>query len=165
MREPRIILHWRDVAHAPERWNYTLALYAIVHPATREILYLGKADGSTVRRRWSATDKHERVWSRMERELDLHQHCFIVAEFRMRQGTRLTRELVSDIEALLIHTLKPWANRQCITSRGFPRPGMVVCCQGNWPHRRTTFRDETRRGERSTAKNAHTAYSASHSRG
>jgi hypothetical protein len=38
-----------------------LALYGILLPDEDEILYLGKADGSTVRSRWNADDKHERV--------------------------------------------------------------------------------------------------------
>lgn len=142
LSDDRIILHWLDVNHDPERWNYSRALYAIVHPEKNEILYLGKADGSTVRQRWNAGDKHERVWYRIERELGVREHVLIVAEFRTSQGLRLTRQLLADIEGLLIYSLKPWANRQCVESRGITRPGMVVFCQGHWPIRKKTFRDQ-----------------------
>ena len=56
MRDDAIILDWRDVNHESgrwaDRWEYNLSLYAILHPTEDEILYLGKADGCTVRHRW-----------------------------------------------------------------------------------------------------------------
>lgn len=72
MRDDQIILDWRDVNHESgrwaDRWDYTLALYGILHPTDDKVIYLGKADGptSTVRRRWNADEKHDRVWRRME---------------------------------------------------------------------------------------------------
>ena len=111
MDEDLIILDWRQVDDGPckwgERWAYALALYAVVHPRDDEIIYLGKADGCTVRSRWNAADKHERVWQRIEKERGLREHCFIVGEFRLPKGWRLTRELVCDVESLLIFQIKP----------------------------------------------------------
>lgn len=49
---------------------------------------------------------------------------------------------VADVESLLVHQVKPWANTQGVKTRGIYRPGMVVYCQGQWPLRRRTFRDE-----------------------
>lgn len=103
MDDDQIILDWRDVhdetGRWSARWDYNLALYAISHARRDEILYLGKADGCTVRTRWNADDKHERVWRRIEEELGLFKHVFIVAEFRLPEGQRLTRQLVCDVEA------------------------------------------------------------------
>lgn len=141
MENARIIIDWRD-AESGDRWDYCRALYAILHPDESEVLYLGKADGCTIRQRWRANDKHERVWKRIECERRLFQHRFIVGEFRIPVGTRFTQQLLSDIESLLIQQLQPWANTQCTKSRGYSRPGMVVFCQGAWPLRRKTFRDE-----------------------
>lgn len=136
MRDDSIILDWRNVDAESGRWNdrwdYTLALYAILHPSADEILYLGKADGSTVRSRWNADDKHERVWRRIEDDLAVFEHRFIVGEFRTPAHKRLTRELVSDIESLLIYHIQPWANIQNTKSRGYTRPGLVVRCNGHW---------------------------------
>lgn len=142
MRDDGIILDWRHANAEPDRWTYTLALYAILHPRAAEVLYLGKADGCTVRSRWNADDKHERVWSRIEDERHIFEHRFIVAEFRTPAGMRLTRELVCDVESLLIHRIQPWANSQNTKSRGFSRPGLAVLCQGHWPLKRSTYRDE-----------------------
>jgi hypothetical protein len=146
MDDDRIILDWRDVHDDTggwsERCDYNLALYAILHPRRDEILYIGKADGCTVRTRWNADDKHDRVWRRIEEELGLFKHGFIVGEFRLPEAQRLTRKLVCDVESLLIHQLKPWANTSNAKSRGlYSRPGMVIFCQGHWPLRRKTFRE------------------------
>lgn len=141
-----VILDWRDVNHDSGRWSarwrYRRALYAILHPDKDEVLYLGKADGSTVRARWDAADKHDRVWSRIEDERELYEHGFIVAEVRLPPNRRLTRELITDIESLLILEIDPWANCQNTKSRGSVRQGMMVKCTGHWPLQRKTFRDE-----------------------
>src|ERR1039458_4666039 len=146
MSDDRIILDWRNVYESgpwADRWDYSIALYGIIHFSDDEILCLGKAHGetSTVRRRWNADDKHERGWSRIEKERGIYNHRFFVGEFRMPEGERLTREPVGDIESLLIKQLRPWANRQNTKSRGYTRPGMVICCQGHWPFRPRVFHD------------------------
>lgn len=147
MEDERIILDWRDVNRESgrwaDRWGYNLALYSILHPDEDEVLYLGKADGCTVRSRWNADDKHERIWRRIEDERSLFEHGFIVGEFRLPDGQRLSRQLVCDVESFLIHQIKPWANSRNAKSRGlYSRPGMVISCQGHWPLRQKTFRDD-----------------------
>ena len=102
-----------------------------------------EADGCTVRSRWNADDKHERVWSRIEDERGLFEHGFIMGEFRLPDGQRLSRQFVCDVESFLIHQIKPWANSRNAKSRGrYSRPGMAIYCQGNWPFRQKTFRDD-----------------------
>jgi len=144
MSEPnvQILLTWHDAHRKPEYLQYDVALYAIVHPNREDILYIGKADGSTVAGRRNAEDKDERVWRRIEEELGLYRSGFIVGEFPLIKGQRLTRQLVCDVESLLIHQVKPWANTSNVKSRGsYSRPGMVVRCQGYWPLGSKTFRD------------------------
>jgi hypothetical protein len=143
----RIILDWRVVGNHggrwAERWEYTLALYGILHPDDDEFRYIGKADGCSVRSRWNAMDKHERVWRHIEFQRNLFEHRFIVAEFRIAEGRRLTRQLVCDVESFLIYHIKPWANTSNASSPGhYSRPDMVVYCQGHWPFRKKTFRCE-----------------------
>ena len=100
MEDERIILDWRDVNHESgrwaDRWDYNLALYIILHPNEDEVLYLGKADDCTVMSRWNADDKRERVWRRIEDERGLFEHGFIVGEFRLPDGQRLSRQLVCE---------------------------------------------------------------------
>ncbi len=99
-----VIIDWQEPAIFRERLEWSRALYAILHPETDEILYLGKADGCTVLDRWNADDKHDRVWSALKAN-GIHIHKFIVGGFCTQQ--RLTRELLSDVESLLIYWIKP----------------------------------------------------------
>lgn len=141
MEDERIVLDWRYLDYESDRWGYERALYAIVHPRKNEILYLGKADGCTVRSRLKASDKEERVLLPIREQLGLSEYRFMVGEFRLNQ--RLTSQLICDIESLLIHQVDPWANTSNSKSRGlYSRRGMVVFCQGHWPLPRKTFRDE-----------------------
>ena len=143
MEDDRILIDWQDV-HIENgcRWGWTLALYAILHPEKDLVLYLGKADGTCVRSRWNADDKYERVWRRIEDEMHIFDHRFIVGEFCPPTGVRLTKQFVADVESLLIHQVKPWANIQCVQTRDVYRPGMLVYYQGQWPVKRKAFRDE-----------------------
>lgn len=143
MNDEKILIDWQDVnAGDGSRWGWTRALYAIQHPEKHELLYLGKTDGTTIRARWNADDKHERVWKRVEDEKRIFEHRLIVGQLCVPTVVRLTRELMIDVESLLIHQIKPWANTHCVKTRDLCRPGMVICCQGKWPLKRTTFRDE-----------------------
>lgn len=109
-KDGKIVIDWRDVNAKSgrwfHRWTYTLALYAILHPDEPEVLYLGKADGTSVRRRWNASDKRERVWLRVEEQRQVFEHGFIIGEFLVFDGMRLTRQLVADIESLLIYSIQ-----------------------------------------------------------
>jgi len=142
MEDQDIIIDWQDPYSSKwsERWNYDVGLYSVVHPRSPELLYVGKLDGCTARERYNARDKHLRVWQPLEQERGLFEHGFIVGEFRTPPGLRLTQQLVSDIESLLIIELQPWANIQYTQSRRYSRPDMTVRCTGNWPHRRRSFR-------------------------
>lgn len=51
----------------------------------------------------------------------------------MPTGQRLTRQLVCDIESLLIQAVNPLANRQNTKSPGYTRTGMTIYCQGFGP--------------------------------
>jgi hypothetical protein len=42
----------------------------------------------------------------------------------------------------LIYEVDPWANTSNTMSRSYSRYGMMVFCQGDWPLKRTRFRDE-----------------------
>jgi hypothetical protein len=48
----------------------------------------------------------------------------------LRAGLRLTSELLSDVESLLIIGEQPPGNKQCTQDR-IARPGLLVRCVGN----------------------------------
>lgn len=132
-----VTLRWYGVDPAGDPcWSYTRALYAYLAPRTHEVLYIGKADGCSVRERWR---EKSAFWRDLERQRSIFSHGVIVAE--LEGDFRLTRQLLADIESLLIHRLQPWGNIQCRSSRNYSRPEMRVTCRGAWPLRRRMFRD------------------------
>lgn len=68
-------------------------------------------------------------------------HRVIVAELEVTQ--RLTRELLADIESLMIFTIQPCCNFQNTRSRGkHRRPTMRVECKGEaWPLSKHVFHE------------------------
>jgi len=123
-----------------DRGDSTRVLYGYKAPRGAEILYIGMAhaDSSSVHNRLSG--EHKRGWfERLEREREIR-------EFRVMLGEvffdgRFTREMLADIESLLIYRLQPWGNRQSRVSR-ISRPGMIVRCSGRaWSHPQREFRD------------------------
>jgi hypothetical protein len=123
-----------------ERWSWTRVLYAYTVPPRDEIVYIGKADFCTVRERWYRSAKAH-VWDSLEDERGKLKHAVLVGDVLLAGGSRLSVELLSDIESLLISRVAPWANRQCISSR-IARPGLRVRCEGQWPLATRTFLDQ-----------------------
>jgi hypothetical protein len=135
-----IRLYWYNCVDDDDpRWDYSIALYAYLAPMKAAIYYLGKCYGTTVRRRWNYDAKSD-VWNHLSRFSKYHRT--IIAEIETKQ--RLTRELLSDIESLLIYEIDPCCNVQNTRSRGkHSRPGMRIECRGKaWPLSRRVYRDE-----------------------
>ena len=130
-----------------KKWAWSGCLYAYVDPDTEAICYIGKADGSasTVWVRYKAPDK-ERVYDIIEKKRGLFREdlAIIVGEITHTGAgsNRLTRELLADIESLLIWNVSPIGNHRNIFSRTCCRPGMIVECFGDWPHPTNTFYDD-----------------------
>jgi hypothetical protein len=111
-------------------WRRSRVIYAYLHARTRNILYLGKAWGTTVRERWNARDKRGGVWSFLD-AAEIREHVVIVGELSC--GVRLTSKLLADVESLLIAALQPPANVASVASRR-ARPGLRVRAHGDaWP--------------------------------
>lgn len=135
-----VTVRWRRISRDSDPWwGLSRGLYAYVAPGAGEILYVGKVDGTTVRRRWPRSAKED-FWNDLERRRGIVQHAVLVGEIEVEEGRRLTRELLADIESLLINRVRPWANIQSRHSR-ISRPGLHVICEGDWPLRRQEFRD------------------------
>jgi len=141
MNEPTFVvrLHWYRVEEAEDlRWNHNLALYAYLAPRKAEVYYIGKCDGTTVRGRGCYSAKSG-AWDFINKTSQHHR--LIVSEIEVDQ--RLTRELLADIECLLIYRVQPECNVQCKSSRGkYSRPGMKIECRGAWPLSKKVFRDD-----------------------
>lgn len=135
-----VSLLWTQVRPEHEDiWYATGVVYAYTTIDLQELLYIGKATTTTVSQRWSADDKSN-FWGDLEEERGIYGHQLLVGELELGTNRRLSRELLSDVESLLICNLQPWGNIQSRLSR-ISRPGMVVRCCGEWPYTRKTFRD------------------------
>lgn len=138
---PNVVLKW-SLPYREEddaRWH-TYGLYAYLRPRHPEILYIGKAVRRTSLQRLNDPDK-DAFFRDLAEHRGIHGVRVIVA--RIEASQNITRQLVLDVESLLIHIIKPWGNIQASRSRGISRPGLIVNCQGKaWPLRKRTFRDQ-----------------------
>lgn len=135
-----VSLRWDVVGDdSDSRWHYNRCLYAYLAPRRPAIYYIGKCHGCTVRERLMAEDK-QGVWACINQFCRTHR--LIVAEISVPNGCRFTRELMADIESLLIFNVQPIANVQAKQSRT-ARLGLRVRCLGRaWPLQQRTFHDD-----------------------
>ena len=110
-----------------------MALYAYFSGS--RMFYIGKAETATVYQRLDARGHLEH----RKKLLDSHQPEILVGRPRAEAGSRATKVILRDIEALLIYRLKPAWNKQGTKSSLIRRPGFRVVCEGNWPFSRSTF--------------------------
>lgn len=137
----KIEVHWKFADdEADEVLQYRQVLYAYTDSTGGEIVYIGKADASSVKERLSGKHKSE-VFRYLDTDLKFKKYGIAVGLFNLPEGKRLTSELISDVESLLINVLEPVANIQCIDSR-ISRPGMEVICFGDWPYEDDYFVDK-----------------------
>ncbi len=135
---------WAELDDDDEAWDEVRCLYAYIEPESDEVLYIGKAWGKTLRERLDAPDKDE-VFARLKAAgYDLNDDGVgvLIGRVTLEPGMRLTKELLKDIESLLIYEIEPEGNEQNIYSRGSWRSGLEVRCKGDWPHPLNTFVDE-----------------------
>ena len=118
-------------------WADQLCLYAYLHPDRDWLLYVGKADYSSIRRRLHGDHKAQ-LWRDLRREYGVDDVRAMHGE--LLTHTRRTSQLLSDVESLLIKRLQPFGNIQSTKSR-ISRPGMRVHCVGHWPFKRRRFHD------------------------
>ncbi len=118
-------------------WRVKRGLYSYLHPNTREILYIGKVDGTSVRQRWNYSAK-SKFWDDLCSQLEIRQHAIIVGQLKLKFPQRHSIELLADVESLLIMKLQPRGNIQSKKKRVL-RPGMAVACHGDWPVDRKVF--------------------------
>lgn len=120
-------------------WEDSLCLYGYLHPQRDWLLYLGKADFSTVSMRLLGSHK-QKLFKDLDERYGINDVSVLHGCIVLESGRR-TSQLLSDVESLLITRLKPYGNIQARHSR-ISRPGMRVNCLGNWPFSRWRFRDD-----------------------
>ena len=132
-----IEIKWKTMLADSKEWYHTHVAVRLVHPDTGDILYVGMAWHRTVRQRFTDRDK-QALFNFFSEEFGLADVDVRVGEVRM--DGRLTRQLLSDVESLLIKRLQPAGNIMCRASR-ISRRGMRLECLNEWPHQRARFVD------------------------
>lgn len=136
----RVEVVWKIIDEDDDELDFCRVLYAYVHPQRDEILYIGKADRSSVKDRLKGEHKIG-VFDYLENEFVVEEIDLIVGELQIPLENRYSSGLLSDIESLLIFELRPPANIQAISNR-ISRPGLVVVCEGDWPSAHDEFTDQ-----------------------
>lgn len=123
-------VHWRGMTGPRDvAWGWSGVLYAYLHPNLEHVLYIGLAYGRTVRERWAYTAKSH-TWDCIQKR-GTGLHICLVGQFALEPGRRRTRQLVSDVESLLIKNIQPCCNKASRKTR-IERPGLHVRCRGGW---------------------------------
>ena len=135
----RVRWTWLDDEDDP-LWSEQYCVYAYLHPARDWLLYVGKADYSTVRRRFRG-DHKDRLFRDIRRHYRVDDVRVLHGEVEIEGGQRRSSELLADVESLLIKRLQPFGNISSTKSR-IPRPGLRVYCLGDWPFTRARFHDD-----------------------
>ena len=136
-RAMNVTVAWVPAEAADHGSGVFRCLYAYLIPPDHEIVYVGRSWGVSVRGRWSRSAKPE-FWDALERQRGVRRHRIVIGIPLLPEGRRLTFELLSDVESLLIWHEQPWGNIQCRRSR-ISRPGLRVRCEGDWPGRPQYF--------------------------
>lgn len=129
---------WTHLNERDPRWQDRRCLYAYVS-RRGDILYIGKAGRQTVAQRRTGSHK-DKIFRFCERKLGIREFGLLHGCLSLEDARRLSPELLTDVESLLIIRLRPPCNIASTRSR-YLRPGLRVRCTGQWPHRRTGFRD------------------------
>lgn len=137
--KPDVTIQWRLLQPADEGWARLRCLYAYITTNKKEILYIGKAWGVTVKGRWNRAGK-EHFWNDLEKKREIYKHLVLIGDVTLSTDSRLTSQLLADIESLLIMDEQPWGNIQSKHSR-IPRPGLIVNCSGQWPGKVKDYKD------------------------
>lgn len=132
-----IRVHWHDPDEHPDLWKLCHGFYLYGHPEEDEILYIGKVDGTTVRQRWSRGAKRG-FWNALETDRNLYEHTLMVGIIEPEAGKRLSREIIYDVESLLINRIQPWGNIQCCNTH-ITRTRLKVRCKGDWSYATNSF--------------------------
>jgi hypothetical protein len=133
-------VNWTSLDNSRDTlWADQLCLYAYLHPNRDWLLYIGKADFSSIRQRLYGDHKSE-LFRDIRREYGVGEVRVLHGDIELETGQRRSSELLADVESLLIMRLKPFGNIQSTKSR-IQRLGLRVRCTGDWPFKRVQFHD------------------------
>src|SRR5437773_1525541 len=105
-------------------WRADFCLYGYLHPERNWLLYIGKADWQTVRRRLYGDHKAE-LFDYFRCRYGIDQVRVLQGDIVLEGGRRRSSQLLGLVESLLIMRLQPPGNVACTSSRHY-RPALRV---------------------------------------
>src|SRR5712692_5572608 len=136
-----VVIEWTALYRRHNaRWDADRCLYAYLHPTRNQLLYVGKADYCTLLQRMRG-DHKEQLFFDLSQRFRYRVHVgprVLHGAIQILNGQRFSSALLHDLETLLIKRFDPWGNIQRARSW---RPGLQLDCVGDWPFRRSRFRD------------------------
>lgn len=142
---PNVSVRWRALNANDDDPELSGCLYALLDHDTGAIVYIGKASRASIAERLRCRSK-DAMWDHLA-DCGVDACRVLIGELTLHSYGRLTDQLLSDVESLLIMAEQPTANVQSKRSR-IQRPGLCVACIGRWPGRATHYIDgevQTRR--------------------
>jgi len=131
-----ICIKWKKLSTFNQ--NFCKVLYANIDILRDKIVYIGKADFCSVKERLNGKDK-KGLYDYLKKN-DIPKIRTIVGNIYLESDKKLSRELLIDIESLLVKRINPIGNIQSTKTR-ISRPGMRVFCEGFWPLVKNAFYD------------------------
>lgn len=132
-------VHWSViVGEEHELLDDSFCLYAYFDPEPGRIVYVGHAYRHTVWERLRGEHKRN-LFERVSRSGG-RPFALLHGELELEPGRRRSRQLLMDVETLLIKRLAPRWNTQARSTR-IARPGMVVVSLGEGPLGGRRFED------------------------
>jgi hypothetical protein len=132
-----IKIDWKILTPDSKEWDYYRVLYAYLNPSDAKIVYIGLAFHRTIRQRFKEKDKKP-LFDFLRDKHNIYSVDVLMGDLEM--DGRLTRQLLSDVESLLIKRVQPIGNIACKNSR-ISRPGVKLQCYNQWPYERIRFID------------------------
>lgn len=135
-----IFVEWGDPNKKADLWHLCPSLYCYFIPEKKnKIVYIGQCSGTTPWSRLRGSHK-KGVFRDIAKQFELGTGELEIVVGEISCEGRFTKQMLADVESLLIYREKPWGNIQSRESR-IQRPGLSVSCEGLWHGKRTKYID------------------------
>ena len=131
----QINVHWKSFEGDEDSGRAALwPFFAYVTPDCEEVVYIGKANRELTKSLANGSRNRNPLFRELAERRGIQQVELLSGTVRLPPGTKLTRELLADIEAMLIYEFQPWGNVNGRDSlKEYYRPDLRVRCTWDWP--------------------------------
>lgn len=131
----QISVHWKSFEGDEDSGRAALwPFFAYVTPDCEEIVYIGKANRELAKSYSNGSKSRSPLFRELAERRGIRQVELLSGTVRLPPGTKMTRELLADIEAMLIYEFQPWGNvHERDSLKEYYRPDLRVRCTWDWP--------------------------------